>query len=149
MPALKAFDLSGRLALVTGASRGIGQALARGVAGAGADVVVASRNVKRLDETLAQIEPLGRNATALAVDVSSIDSIAALFEDLSRLDLHPDILINNAGTEEVCPSLDVREDLWDRIIDTNQKGAFFVAQGFARALIGAGRRGPRQFPHKN
>ena len=141
MPALKAFDLSGRLALVTGASRGIGQALARGVAGAGADVVVASRNVKRLDETLAQIEPLGRNATALAVDVSSIDSIAALFEDLSRLDLHPDILINNAGTEEVCPSLDVREDLWDRIIDTNQKGAFFVAQGFARALIGAGRRG--------
>jgi len=140
-PALKAFDLSGRLALITGASRGIGQALARGLAAAGADVVVAARRVEALAETVAQVERLGRDATALAVDVSSTASIAALFAALAERGLRPDILINNAGTEEVRPSLDVDEALWDRIVDTNQKGAFFVARHFARALIDAGRPG--------
>jgi len=136
-----AFSLEGRLALVTGASRGIGRSLAIGLAQAGADIVAAARSADALAETVAAVEATGRRAVAHTVDVSSVASIDRLFDTLAGENLVPDILVNNAGTEEVRPSLDVDEALWDRIVDTNLKGAFFTARRFAAALLASGRGG--------
>lgn len=125
------FSLLGRKALVTGASRGIGEALALGLARFGADVAIAARDPAKLARVAAAIEATGRRAVPVAMDVSAVASVqagvAAAAEALGGLD----ILLNNAGTEQVCPSLEVDEALWDRILDTNLKGAFFVAQAAA------------------
>jgi NAD(P)-dependent dehydrogenase (short-subunit alcohol dehydrogenase family) len=136
------FDLSGRKALVTGASRGIGRKLAEGLAEAGADVALAARSEAALAETAAAVEALGRRAAAVAMDVSRPEDCRAGIERASAaLGGGPDILVNNAGTEEVRPSLDVDEALWDRIVDTNLKGAFFCAQAAARIMQASGRGG--------
>lgn len=130
------FNLEDRTALVTGASRGIGRAVATGLAGAGADIVAVSRGIDDLQETASLVAAQGRSCQAIAADVSRIADIDRLFEQVDALDLGPDILINNAGMEEVRPSTDVDEALWDRILDTNLKGAFFVARNFAQRLLG-------------
>lgn len=131
---LEMFSLAGRKALVTGASRGIGRALAEGLAAAGADVALAARHTGAMTEPAAAIHALGRKAVPVAMDVTDVASIrrgvAAAAEALGGLD----ILINNAGVEQVCPSLDVGEDLWDRIVGTNLKGAFFAAQAAAHVM---------------
>jgi gluconate 5-dehydrogenase len=133
-----AFDLTGRRALVTGASRGIGEALAVGLAHFGADVAIAGRDPARLQRCAEAVAAAGRLAVPVAIDVSSVAAVragvAACVDRLGGLD----ILINNAGTEQVCPSLEVEEELWDRILDTNLKGAFFAAQAAARVMQGAG-----------
>jgi NAD(P)-dependent dehydrogenase (short-subunit alcohol dehydrogenase family) len=136
-----AFSLSGRLALVTGASRGIGKAIALGLAEAGADLVLAARSAEALAETAEAARALGRRAEALPLDVSDAGSVDALFAALRDRSLRPDILINNAGVEEVRPSVDVDEALWSKILDTNLRGAFFVATRFAKPLMEAGRPG--------
>ncbi|MEM8855513.1 MAG: SDR family oxidoreductase [Pseudomonadota bacterium] len=128
------FDLTNTTALVTGASRGIGQAMAVGLAQAGADIVAAARSETGLDETRALVEACGRRCTVLPLDVTDRKAVAALAD----LDGPPTILVNNAGMEEVSPSTDVSEALWDRIVDTNLKGAFFVAQAFAKGLMARG-----------
>ncbi len=135
------FRLDGRLALVTGASRGIGAALAKGVAAAGADVVLAARSVDALYDVADEIRDLGRMVRVMRLDVADTGSIEALFARLGADGAVPDLLINNAGTEEVMASLDVTPALWDKIVDTNLRGAFFVAQGFARGLVAAGKGG--------
>jgi NAD(P)-dependent dehydrogenase (short-subunit alcohol dehydrogenase family) len=129
-----AFSLAGKRALVTGASRGIGRAIAMGLARAGADVAVTSRARERLSDTVKDIELTGRRALALVMDVSEVKSCQAAVEEGVRAFGGIDILVNNAGIEQVCPSLDVSEDLWDRILDTNLKGAFFASQAAARAM---------------
>ena len=121
------FDLSGRKALVTGASRGIGRALAEGLARAGADVATA-------------VEALGRKSFPVAIDVTEIAEVAAGVGRAAEVLGGLDIFINNAGVEEVRPSLEVDETLWDKILDTNLKGAFFCAQAGAR-LMNEGKRG--------
>lgn len=135
------FDLTGRVALVTGASRGIGRALAEGLAAHGADILAVGRDAGTLAPVCRAVEALGRMAVPLAADVSDTAVVADLFAAVQGLGLAPDILVNNAGIEQVCPSAEVAPDLWDRIVDTNLKGAFFVAQGFARPLLAAGRPG--------
>lgn len=129
---LDRFDLSGRTALVTGASRGIGQALAIGLAGAGADVVVTGRSEDGLAETAAAIEEAGRQATVIAADLRAPGGIDGLYTALADKGLTATILVNNAGAEEIAPSREVTEAQWDLIVGTNLKAAFFVAQGFAR-----------------
>lgn len=135
------FDLTGRRALVTGGSRGIGQALAVALARAGATVAVTARSRDSLAKTCGAIESAGGTAIAIAQDVSDPDSardgVAEAVRTLGGLD----ILVNNAGIEEVRPSLDVDPPLWDRIVDTNLKGAFFVAQAAARAMRDGGNGG--------
>ena len=127
---LSRFSLEGKRALVTGASRGIGQAIAIGLAQAGAKVAVSARTKASLDETLGQID----KGVAVAMDVADVtacrDGVTAAAQALGGLD----ILINNAGIEQVCPSLDVDEVLWDRILDTNLKGAFFCAQAAVKVM---------------
>src|SRR5215207_6750741 len=141
MADLSIFDLTGRRALVTGGSRGIGRAIAEGLARAGADVAVAARRKESLADAVAAIEALGRRAAAVEMDVSRVADceagLARATEALGGLD----VLVNNAGTEEVRPSLDVDEALWDRILDTNLKGAFFCAQEAARQMQLSGGRG--------
>ena len=138
---LEAFSLSGRLALVTGASRGIGRAIAEGLADAGADLVLAARSSDALAEVAAGIHRKGRRAETIIADVTDPSSLEAMDADLAARGMLPDILVNNAGVEEVRPSTDVDEALWDRILDTNLKGAFFAARNFAHRLQEAGKPG--------
>ncbi len=132
------FSLEGRTALVTGASRGIGRALAAGLAEAGADLILAARSEEALQDTAAAVRAYGRQAHVFTADVSDPESIGALFGHMDDAGLRADVLINNAGMEEVRASVDVDEALWDRILDTNLKGAFFVARHFAERLLTAG-----------
>ncbi|PND18630.1 2-deoxy-D-gluconate 3-dehydrogenase [Ensifer sp. MMN_5] len=131
------FDLSGRRALVTGASRGIGQSIALALAEAGAHVAVTARTVEGLAETRALIEKAGSRAVTLAQDVRDVEACAsvtrAAAEGLGGLD----ILVNNAGFENVRPSFDVDEALWEAIVSTNLKGAFFCAQAAGRIMADA------------
>jgi NAD(P)-dependent dehydrogenase (short-subunit alcohol dehydrogenase family) len=130
------FSLAGKRALVTGASRGIGRAIAEGLAHAGADVAIAARSASALMETADAIRGWGRRAFPVAMDVAQVAScqegVAAAVAELGGLD----ILVNNAGVEQVSASLDIEEALWNRIIDTNLRGAFFVAQAAARIMKG-------------
>jgi len=132
------FSLAGRRALVTGASRGIGQALALGLAHAGAEVAVSGRHREALETTVAAIGAEGRRGVAVVMDVSQVTEVergvGEAIDALGGLD----ILVNNAGTEEVRDSLAVDEALWDRILDTNLKGAFFCAREAARGMTRGG-----------
>lgn len=141
MKGLQRFSLDGRTALVTGASRGIGQAIAVGLAEAGADVVACARSADGLADTRAQIEAAGRTCHAIVADVTVPDALASRLEALKATGVVPTILVNNAGVENVAPSADVSEALWDEIVGTNLKAAFFVAQTFARPLLAAQRSG--------
>ncbi len=138
MSPLALFNLHGRRALVTGSSRGIGRAIAEALAGAGADVAVTARDVSALADTVAAIEALGRKAFALAQDVRDVAASQAAIEAAADRLGGLDILVNNAGYEEVTPSLEVTEAVWDRVVDTNLKGAFFAAQAAARRMTGGG-----------
>ncbi|BDA85171.1 2-deoxy-D-gluconate 3-dehydrogenase [Aureimonas sp. SA4125] len=133
-----AFDLTGRVALVTGASRGIGAAIAVALAKAGADVTATARDAGDLAATVAAIEAAGRRGLPLALDVTDVAAMPAAFAAIEAGFGRLDILVNNAGTEEVRPSLEVDEALWDKIVDTNLKGAFFVAQGAGRLMAKGG-----------
>ena len=134
MPDFTSFDLSGRVALVTGASRGIGQSIAEGLARAGASLAVTSRSAARLDETLARLAALGSPALPVVHDAALVESCRSAVQEVADHFGRLDILINNAGMEQVCPSLEVDEALWDRILDTNLKGAFFCAQAAAARM---------------
>lgn len=131
---LQRFSLSGKRALITGGTRGIGFALAAGLAQAGAQVVITGRDTETLEAAVAQLRQWDVTASGMPLDVTSTKQIRALFALIDA----PDILINNAGIEQVCPSLDVDEALWQRIIDTNLKGAFFCAQAAARLMSSNG-----------
>lgn len=134
-------ELAGQSVIVTGASRGIGRALAIGMAKAGARVGIAARSANELADTAATIEALGSKCVALTLDVTDHSAVSVAFarfaDELSGFDA----LINNAGTEQVCASLDVDEDIWDRIVDTNLKAPFFCAQAAARLMIKGGKPG--------
>ena len=133
-------SLDGRVALVTGAARGIGAALAVGLAEAGADVAV-SDMASRLElarDTQARVEAQGVRSATYELDVLDIGSIPGVIQgvldDFGKLD----ILINNAGIRIPKPSLEVTEEDWDATIDTNLKGLFFCAQAAARPMIDQG-----------
>lgn len=136
--ALARFSLAGRRALVTGAGRGIGRELALGLAAAGARVVVAARTAGEIDRTVELISQAGGEGHAAHLDTADVASCAAVVARTTTLLGGIDLLVNNAGTEQVRASLDVDEDLWDRILDTNLKGAFFCSQAAARAMADGG-----------
>jgi NAD(P)-dependent dehydrogenase (short-subunit alcohol dehydrogenase family) len=129
------FSLDGCAALVTGASRGIGKSIALSLARAGADVAITARSERDLDDTAAEIEALERKAHRIVQDVSDARSAAHGVQQAVDALGGLDILVNNAGTEEVRASVAIDEALWDRIIDTNLKGAFFCAQAAAKHMI--------------
>ena len=129
------FSLHGRVALVTGTSRGLGQYMARALAKAGADLILTSRECNRLSEFEAEIKSLSRRAVSLELDVRSLESIAQMVQDAESAFGRIDILVNNAGCNVRKPALDVTWDDWNLILDTNLRGSFFVAQAVARGMI--------------
>jgi NAD(P)-dependent dehydrogenase (short-subunit alcohol dehydrogenase family) len=129
------FDLSGQVALVTGASRGLGQHFARALAGAGADLILTSRNEGDLAPFVAEIESRGRRAYPVALDVRQQASITRMAEQVSAAFPQVHILVNNAGCNVRKPALDVTWDDWNLVLDTNLRGSFFVAQAIARDMM--------------
>jgi NAD(P)-dependent dehydrogenase (short-subunit alcohol dehydrogenase family) len=129
------FDLSGKMALVTGGSRGIGYTVALSLANAGADVAVTSRKLEDVQKTAEDIAALGRRSLPLALDVQDVESIqktvGLVLEKFGRID----ILVNNAGLNIQQMAVDVTEEAWDTVLDTNLKGAFFCSQAVGKAMI--------------
>ena len=129
------FDLSGKVALVTGASRGLGQYFARALARAGADLVVTARKKEDTEAFAEEIRALGRRAASLSLDVRDEASIRRLGDEAPAALGKIDILVNNAGCNVRKPALDVTWDDWNKVLDTNLRGTFFVAQAVARQMI--------------
>jgi len=132
------FDLSGRVAIVTGTSRGLGQYMARALAKAGADLVLTSRTRESLRAFEAEVTGLGRRAVSLELDVRNQESIERMAAEAEKAFGHLDILVNNAGCNVRKPALDVTWDDWNLILDTNLRGSFFAAQAVARRMIARG-----------
>lgn len=132
------FDLSGKIALVTGASRGLGQHFAVELARAGADVAITSRTLASLDNTAEQITALGRQVFPTVLDVREESSIQSAVTAVQSRFGRIDILVNNAGCNVRKRALDVTWDNWNTILETNLRGPFFVAQAVARLMVAAG-----------
>lgn len=129
------FDLTGKVAIVTGTSRGLGQFLARALARAGADLVITSRDRATLKPFQAEIESMGRRALPLALDVRDQDSIQKMAEAVAAHYGKIDILVNNAGCNVRKPALEITWEDWNLVLDTNLRGTFFVSQAVARSMI--------------
>jgi hypothetical protein len=128
-------DLSGRVALITGASGGLGAQFARTLASAGAAVVLASRRVERLKDLRAQIEAEGGDAHVIALDVTDMASIKSAVAHAETEVGSIDILVNNSGVSTTQRLVDVSPDDFDFMFDTNVKGAFFVAQAVGKRML--------------
>jgi NAD(P)-dependent dehydrogenase (short-subunit alcohol dehydrogenase family) len=126
------------VAIVTGASRGLGQAFARALARAGADLVITSRDVERLRPLQREIESDGRRAVAIRLDVRDEDSIRLMADAAHDAYGRIDVLVNNAGCNVRRRAVDVSWDDWNLVLDTNLRGAFFVAQAVARYMLPRG-----------
>ena len=133
------FDLSGKVAVVTGGSRGIGRSIALGLAEYGADVVVASRKQEDLDVVAAEIRQLGRKAAAIATHMRNQEDIEALVKATLDQFGKIDILVNNAATNPYFgPMMDMEERTWDQIITVNMKGYYLLSKAVARGMIEMG-----------
>jgi gluconate 5-dehydrogenase len=129
------FDLTGKVAVVTGASRGLGQYFGRALARAGANLVITSRDPDSLKPFQTEIEALGRKALPLLLDVADQETIEAMVAAAEAHYGKIDILVNNAGCNVRKPALDITWDDWNLVLDTNLRGTFFVAQAVARRMV--------------
>ncbi|MDX9842310.1 MAG: SDR family oxidoreductase [Aquabacterium sp.] len=128
-------DLSGRVALITGASSGLGMQFARTLAGAGAAVVLGGRRLERLKDLRSEIEAAGGDAHVVSLDVTSLDSIKSAVAH-AETEVGPiDILINNSGVSTTERLVDVTEEGFDHVFGTNTRGAFFMAQEVAKRML--------------
>lgn len=132
------FDLSGKVAIVTGTSRGLGQYFGRALAGAGADLVITSRNIESLAEFKKEIEDLGRKALPVQLDVLSQSDIENMVRAAMQEYGKIDILVNNAGLNIRSTSAEFSWEDWDTVLNTNLKGSFFCAQAVGKEMIKAG-----------
>ena len=135
---LEKFKLHGKIALVTGSSSGLGQAIAIALAEAGADVACHCRTPRQADETISVIEQLGCKGIAITGDLAEASGSGAIVDktisDLGRLD----ILINNAGTIRRAPAVDYSEEDWDTVINVNLSSVFYLSQAAGRHMTGRG-----------
>lgn len=130
------FSLTGKKALVTGSSKGIGASIAQALAQAGADIVLVGRTKDSLEATKSAIINIGRKVEIVLCDVSSADAIKEAFSDIAALKV--DILINNAGSISRAPAAEAQMEEWNRIIDTNLNSVFQISQACGRAMIAQG-----------
>jgi gluconate 5-dehydrogenase len=130
------FDLTGRLALVTGSSRGIGRAIAEGYVAAGARVLINGRDTAAVD---AAVKAIGKNALPAPFDVTSKATVESAIEKIEREIGPVDILVNNAGMQQRAPLVEFPEDGWRKIMATNLDSVFFVTQAVARRMIARSR----------
>src|SRR5215472_7796505 len=141
MPAAELFDLTGQVALVTGASSGLGVGFARCLAENGAAVALVARRVDRLAAVKAEIERAGGRAVAIAADVLDRAAIARAFDQAEAAFGTVTIVVNNAGVAHAGRAVDMPEEEWRRVVGTNLDAVFYCAQEAARRLLGAGKRG--------
>jgi len=128
-------SLENKVALVTGGSRGIGRAIALGLAQSGADVIVASRKIADLEKVKEEINALGRKSLAVATHIGRLDEIKNLVEQTSAQFGRIDILVNNAATNpSLAAAIDIDDRAWDAIMNLNLKGMFFLSQAVARIM---------------
>jgi NAD(P)-dependent dehydrogenase (short-subunit alcohol dehydrogenase family) len=129
------FDLTGKVAVVTGASRGLGQYFSRALAGAGADLVITSRKLESLNAFSQELESMGRRALPLELEVQDYESIQQMVEKACRHYGKIDILVNNAGCNVRKPAAEVTWEDWNLVLNTNLRGPFFTAQAAAKKMI--------------
>ncbi|UJQ95350.1 SDR family oxidoreductase [Mariluticola halotolerans] len=139
MHSLSMFDLTGKRALITGSSRGIGRALAEGLAGAGAEILLNGRNTKALGNAAQDLADAGAKVTALAFDVTNPESVDEAIAHAEAEIGAIDILINNAGMQYRAPLESFPPDKFDALMRTNVNSAFYVGQAVAKNMIGRGR----------
>lgn len=132
---LERFALNGKTVLITGASSGLGSHFARTVAAAGARTVLAARRLERLQQLQEEIRSTGGTACVLPLDVTDAAGVESAYDSAEVQSGGVDILINNSGVALVAPAVDISENDWDRLIDTNLKGAWLMSRGFARRAI--------------
>lgn len=132
------FDLSGRIAFVSGASRGLGRGFALTLARAGCDLAITARTAADAEDTAREIRELGRRVVALDLDVRDHDSIQGAVRTATEALGRIDILVNNAGCNRRKPALEVTWDDWNTVLDTNLRGTFFLAQAVARGMVERG-----------
>lgn len=137
LPRMPSFRLDGKRAVVTGAGRGIGLALATGLAEAGGAVTLAARTAAEIDAAAAEIIATGGQAEAAILDIADLDSVEAFFAARPAFD----VVVNNAGTNRPKPMWDVTPTDYDAVIDLNVKSAFFVAQSSVKRMIAQNVRG--------
>jgi len=133
------FDLSGRTALVTGSSRGLGRAMAEGLAAAGARVILNGSDAGRLDQAVAAMRGAGYAADGLRFDVTDEAAVVAAFEQLDKDVVAVDILVNNAGIQLRKPMVELSTEEWRKVIETNLTSAFVVGREAAKRMIPRGR----------
>jgi gluconate 5-dehydrogenase len=132
---IEGFDLTGKVGIVIGTSRGLGQYLGRALARAGADLVITSRNPDTLRDFQKEIEKLGRRALPLGLDVRDYESIQSMVNAAAAHYGKVDILVNNAGCNVRKPATEITWEDWNLVLETNLRGTFFVAQAVARHMI--------------
>lgn len=130
------FDLSGKVAVVTGANTGIGQGIALALAEAGADIAAVGRS--RPDETAAAVAETGRRFLSVSADLSSTEPVNRIVREVEQALGPIDILVNNAGIIRRADAVDFTEADWDQVVDTNLKSAFFLSQAVGRGMIARG-----------
>ncbi len=135
------FDIRGWVALVTGASSGLGENFARRLAAEGATVAACARRTDRLDKLVGEIGAGGGKAIAVAIDVTDPASVEAAVAAVTKAVGAPDIVVNNAGIAQTKGSLELSEEDWRGVMNTNLDGAWRVAQAGARAMVAAGKGG--------
>jgi NAD(P)-dependent dehydrogenase (short-subunit alcohol dehydrogenase family) len=128
-------DFTGQVVLVTGGSRGIGEAIVTAFAEAGATVTATAREPKALDEVTTRLGAAGHHVSGRALDVGDVAAGEALVRDLVEQHGHIDVLVNNAGTSVRQAAGQVTEDVWERIFATNTRGLFFLAQAVGRTMV--------------
>src|SRR4051794_36784070 len=129
------FDLTGKVALVTGASRGLGQYFGRALAQAGADLIITARKKEDNEPFANEIRALGRKVVGLSLDVRDEASIRKMADDAQAAFGKIDILVNNAGCNVRKPAVEVTWEDWNKVLDTNLRGTYFVAQSVAKHMI--------------
>jgi len=134
----KLFDLTNKKAIVTGGGRGLGRAIAVGLADFGADVALVSRTAAELETTARQVEARGRQALVYPMDVSKKADVEHIVNDVVSKWGRVDILVNNAGVDAARPAIDYTEEDWDFIMDVNLKGYFLFAQACAKRMMESG-----------
>lgn len=132
------YDFSGKVAIVTGGGRGIGKAIALGLAECGVKLVLASRTQEELDQAAGEVKEKGSDAKAVATDLMKSESIDALVETATQTYGRVDILINNAARSFLRPLMELREDGWDKIFNVNCKAVFLLSRAVAKIMADQG-----------
>lgn len=134
-PIFQIFSLEGKKAIVTGASRGLGESIAIGIAAAGADVALVARSEKDLKKTATRVEELGKKALVCPCDITKTDQIKEAYEKIEKEFKSIDILVNNAGVDVPAPLIEMTQEIWDMTFSTNLNGVFNFTKLVGRGMI--------------